>query len=402
MGVGGGFIMVPAMIYLLARADQRRGRHLAVPDRVPDRGDHGAACLAEPDRRRRAGGAADGGRRDRRAVRGRGGGAAEGGAAALPAGGAGADGRPALRLAADRAARASSIPSALRSEAPDARALGAGVRLLAVMAALGIGLLALGRVRDRRPSAAAAQAPPPVAKEAPHSQVEEVKREQQPGARESVQADVSARNVAVTSSFNGTEIVIFGAVDNSQQPSAEFGLLRRDDRGGGRARPHRRAAQEQRGRPLAQHLLGHLRRRCRATTPSPRRARSTRSRPRSSAPARRRLPASRFTPAFGQTPGALHRGPQGVPRRRSCASSRRRASTSQDNYGVAFIGRSLFRATIELPANVHRRAVRHARLPVPRGEAAEPVHGAPQPGARGARAAPARLRLRLSDAATAS
>jgi uncharacterized protein (TIGR02186 family) len=34
---------------------------------------------------------------------------------------------------------------------------------------------------------------------------------------------VSARNVAVTSSFNGTEIVIFGAVDGSQQPSAESG-----------------------------------------------------------------------------------------------------------------------------------------------------------------------------------
>src|SRR5262245_33134894 len=65
--------------------------------------------------------------------------------------------------------------------------------------------------------------PPAVAKEAPHSKVEEVKREQQPGAKESVQADVSARNVAVTSSFNGTEIVIFGAVDNSQQPSAESG-----------------------------------------------------------------------------------------------------------------------------------------------------------------------------------
>lgn len=62
--------------------------------------------------------------------------------------------------------------------------------------------------------------PPPVAKEAPHGRVE-TKREQQPGAKESVQADVSARNVAVTSSFNGTEIVIFGAVDNSQQPSAE-------------------------------------------------------------------------------------------------------------------------------------------------------------------------------------
>ena len=35
---------------------------------------------------------------------------------------------------------------------------------------------------------------------------------------------MSARNVAVTSSFNGTEIVIFGAVDNSQQPSPESGF----------------------------------------------------------------------------------------------------------------------------------------------------------------------------------
>ncbi len=41
---------------------------------------------------------------------------------------------------------------------------------------------------------------------------------------ESVQADVSTRNVAVTSSFTGTEIVVFGAVDNSRQASPEAGL----------------------------------------------------------------------------------------------------------------------------------------------------------------------------------
>jgi uncharacterized protein (TIGR02186 family) len=39
-----------------------------------------------------------------------------------------------------------------------------------------------------------------------------------------VQADVSTRNVAVTSSFTGTEIVVFGAVDNSRQPGAESGF----------------------------------------------------------------------------------------------------------------------------------------------------------------------------------
>lgn len=41
---------------------------------------------------------------------------------------------------------------------------------------------------------------------------------------EVVQADVSTRNVAVTSSFTGTEIVVFGAIDHSRQPSAESGL----------------------------------------------------------------------------------------------------------------------------------------------------------------------------------
>lgn len=42
--------------------------------------------------------------------------------------------------------------------------------------------------------------------------------------KETVQADVSTRSVAITSSFTGTEIVIFGAVDNSRQASAESGL----------------------------------------------------------------------------------------------------------------------------------------------------------------------------------
>ena len=42
--------------------------------------------------------------------------------------------------------------------------------------------------------------------------------------RETVTADVSTRSVAVTSSFNGTEIVVFGAVDNSRQTSPEAGF----------------------------------------------------------------------------------------------------------------------------------------------------------------------------------
>ncbi len=45
-----------------------------------------------------------------------------------------------------------------------------------------------------------------------------------PEVRETVQADVSTRRVAVTANFSGTEIVVFGAVDNSRQTSAEAGL----------------------------------------------------------------------------------------------------------------------------------------------------------------------------------
>ncbi len=41
--------------------------------------------------------------------------------------------------------------------------------------------------------------------------------------KESVEADVSMRTIAVTSGFTGTEIVVFGSVVNTRQPSAEAG-----------------------------------------------------------------------------------------------------------------------------------------------------------------------------------
>jgi uncharacterized protein (TIGR02186 family) len=62
-----------------------------------------------------------------------------------------------------------------------------------------------------------------VAHEVPVANGRQIKRLQQPGAKESVQADISARTVPVTTSFNGTKIVVFGAVDNSQQLSPESG-----------------------------------------------------------------------------------------------------------------------------------------------------------------------------------
>ena len=92
--------------------------------------------------------------------------------------------------------------------------------ILAFLGVLAVGLLAPGigeSVAQKR------KTPPPVAKEVPGSRQQDIKREQQPGAKEVVEADVSARNIAVTANFNGTEIVVFGAVDGSQQPSAESG-----------------------------------------------------------------------------------------------------------------------------------------------------------------------------------
>jgi uncharacterized protein (TIGR02186 family) len=44
-----------------------------------------------------------------------------------------------------------------------------------------------------------------------------------PAAKESIEADASTRQVAITSSFTGTEILVFGAVGNSTQPSPEAG-----------------------------------------------------------------------------------------------------------------------------------------------------------------------------------
>lgn len=42
--------------------------------------------------------------------------------------------------------------------------------------------------------------------------------------KEGVEADASTRQVAITSSFTGTEILVFGAVTNSVQPSPEAGM----------------------------------------------------------------------------------------------------------------------------------------------------------------------------------
>jgi uncharacterized protein (TIGR02186 family) len=193
--------------------------------------------------------------------------------------------------------------------------------------------------------------PPAVAKEAPHGRAEQVKREQQPGAMESVQADVSARNVAVTSSFNGTEIVIFGAVDNSQQPSAESGyydvLI---------------VVEGVPGRLVARHknsVAGLWLNTSSATfdlVPSYYAISSTRPLDEITTEEFRALHGIgfqhlRFTPAVGQDQ-ALSTEDLKAFREAIIRLKAKQGLYVKDEYGVAFIGRSLFRASIELPANV--------------------------------------------------
>ena len=221
-----------------------------------------------------------------------------------------------------------------------------------LIAALTAALLALAATatvaQQRRPKAAPA---PSVAKEAPHTPLEEIKREQQPGAKESVQADVSARNVPVTSSFHGTEIVIFGAVDNSQQPSAESGyydVLIVVEGVPGRIVVRRK-----------NNVAGLWLNTSSATfdvVPSYYAIASTRPIDEITTEEFRATHGVgfqhlRFMPAFGQ-PQALSTEDLREFQQAIIRLKQKQGLYIQDNFRVAFIGKSLFRATIELPANV--------------------------------------------------
>jgi uncharacterized protein (TIGR02186 family) len=222
-------------------------------------------------------------------------------------------------------------------------------RHVAAMATLWIGLLALlatdASAQQRR------KGPQPVPKEATSPSQPDIKREQQPGAKESVEADVSARNIAVTSSFNGTEIVIFGAIDGSQQPSPESGyydviivvegvpgrvVVRRKNNVAGlwlntasvafdnvpsyyavaSTRPIDEVAPEE---FRALHGIG--------------------------------LQHIRFTPAVGQSHPLSNEDLQNY--RDAIIRLKRNSFLYKDSqYGVTFTGKSIFRASIVLPANV--------------------------------------------------
>lgn len=109
------------------------------------------------------------------------------------------------------------------------RRVGWRTGLLAALAAIVAGLVVLAGVveaqqrRQRSTPVPVPPLPPRAQPLQPAPKAADAQPEPPPPPRETVTADVSTRRVAVTSSFTGIEIVVFGAVDNSRQPSAESG-----------------------------------------------------------------------------------------------------------------------------------------------------------------------------------
>lgn len=78
----------------------------------------------------------------------------------------------------------------------------------------------LARGHEHAPSLRLVQRAP---KAAPSAPARPAPMPPSPPPREVIEADVSSRAIAITSAFTGTEIVVFGSVVNSRQPSAEAG-----------------------------------------------------------------------------------------------------------------------------------------------------------------------------------
>jgi uncharacterized protein (TIGR02186 family) len=168
--------------------------------------------------------------------------------------------------------------------------------------------------------------------------------------REKVEADVSTRSVPVTSGFTGTEIIVFGSVDNSRQPSAEAGYY------------DVAVVVEGEGAPLVARKKSNLA----GLWVNTAAAAFT------SVPSYYAVTSTRPLEEFAE-PEILEQHAigldnvrltlvAGAPELTAAELKDYRAAVvrlkekddlfQRDDYGVAFIGRSLFRSSVELPPNV--------------------------------------------------
>lgn len=202
------------------------------------------------------------------------------------------------------------------------------------------------------------QPPPPSAQPVPPAQVtpappaapQSPAPEAPPLPRETVHADVSTRRIAVTSTFSGTGIIVFGAVDNSRQTSAESGLY--DVVIVISGAPTRLVARKKSN-------VGGLWINTSSTTftgvPSYYAISSTR--PLDEIASDDVLKSSGI--GFDFVPMTFHRSARNLTadeirewRDAVVRLKRRDRLYQQDEYGVAFVGRSLFRSAFDMPATV--------------------------------------------------
>lgn len=171
-----------------------------------------------------------------------------------------------------------------------------------------------------------------------------------PLPRETVQADMSTRRIAVTSSFSGTGVVVFGAVNNSRQESAEAGLY--DVIIVASGTPSKLVARKKSNVGGLWINTSSV-----AFDSVPSYYAITSTRPIEEVASEEVLKASGigfdFAPmTFAASAKDLTAAEIKEWREAVVRLKQRDRLYQRDEYGVAFVGRSLFRATFDMPANV--------------------------------------------------
>ncbi len=171
----------------------------------------------------------------------------------------------------------------------------------------------------------------------------------QPGAPaapapEGIEIDVSTRNIAITSTFSGTEIVVFGSVENSRQQSAESGYYDIVVIINGATAP---AIVREKSKVFG--IWVNADRMRFETLPLYRALSSTR--PVDEIADKAILASNQITLDHYIRPGDSNEKAQLFSSAAARIKQRDGLYVARD-YGAAFIGRSLFRATAKLPANI--------------------------------------------------
>jgi uncharacterized protein (TIGR02186 family) len=206
------------------------------------------------------------------------------------------------------------------------------------------------RRKSERP--APKTAPATAAPEAPRSEPSQPATSEPASLpREKVEADVSTRSIAVTSGFTGTEIIVFGSVDNSRQPSAESGYY------------DVAVVVEGASAPLVARKKSNvaglwINTASAAFTSVPSYYAITSTRPLEEIAEAHILEQNAIGLDYARlTPSAAAASAMSAAELKDYKAAVVRLKEKEelflrDDYGVAFIGRSLFRSSVELPPNV--------------------------------------------------